>query len=85
MQEDKESLFDAADTLLACLGVMAPMVESMKFQPQAMAQAAEGWVHDGDGSGGCHGASRHSLQGGARGGGARRENRKSTREWRSRS
>ena len=42
MQEDKESLFDAADTLLACLGVMAPMVESMKFQPQAMAQAAEG-------------------------------------------
>ena len=42
MQEDKESLFDAADSLLACLGVMAPMVESMRFQPQAMAKAAEG-------------------------------------------
>lgn len=42
MQEDKESLFDAADTLLASLGVMAPMVESMRFQPEAMARAAEG-------------------------------------------
>ena len=42
MQEDKESLFDAADTLLASLGVMAPMVESMRFRPQVMAQAAEG-------------------------------------------
>ncbi len=42
MQEDKESLFDAADTLLACLEVMAPMVESMRFRPQRMAQAAEG-------------------------------------------
>ena len=42
MQEDKESLFDAADTLLACLGVMAPMVESMRFRPEAMARAAEG-------------------------------------------
>ncbi len=42
MQEDKESLFDAADTLLASLGVMAPMVASMRFQPQRMARAAEG-------------------------------------------
>ena len=42
MQEDKESLFDAADTLLASLEVMAPMVESMRFDKQAMAQAAEG-------------------------------------------
>ena len=42
MQEDKESLFDAADTLLASLEVMAPMVESMRFQPEAMAEAAEG-------------------------------------------
>ena len=42
MQEDKESLFDAADTLLASLEVMAPMVESMRFRPEAMARAAEG-------------------------------------------
>ena len=42
MQEDKESLFDAADTLLASLEVMAPMVESMRFRPEAMALAAEG-------------------------------------------
>ncbi len=42
MQEDKESLFDAADTLLASLEVMAPMVESMRFRPEAMAKAAEG-------------------------------------------
>ena len=42
MQEDKEPVFDAAETLLASLEVMAPMVESMRFHPQAMAQAAEG-------------------------------------------
>ena len=42
MQEDKESLFDAADSLLASLGVMAPMVETMRFRPEAMARAAEG-------------------------------------------
>ncbi len=42
MQEDKESLFDAADTLLACLEVVAPMVESMQFDAPRMAQAAEG-------------------------------------------
>ncbi len=42
MQEDKESLFDAADSLLASLEVMAPMVESVRFRPEAMARAAEG-------------------------------------------
>ncbi len=42
LQEDKEPLFDAADTLLASLLVMAPMVESMRFRPERMAQAAEG-------------------------------------------
>jgi len=42
MQEDKEPLFDAADTLAASLGVMAPLVESMRPQKERMAAAAEG-------------------------------------------
>lgn len=42
MQEDKESLFDAADALLSSLEVMAPMVASLRFRPERMARAAEG-------------------------------------------
>ncbi|MBT5947650.1 MAG: argininosuccinate lyase, partial [Nitrospinaceae bacterium] len=42
MQEDKEPLFDAADTLLTSLGVMAPLVESIRPQKGRMANAAEG-------------------------------------------
>ena len=42
MQEDKEPLFDTADTLLGALSVMAPLVRSMRPLPERMAQAAEG-------------------------------------------
>ncbi|MDA1000939.1 MAG: argininosuccinate lyase [bacterium] len=42
MQEDKEPLFDAADTLLASLGVMAELVAAIRPQPERMAAAAEG-------------------------------------------
>jgi argininosuccinate lyase len=42
MQEDKEPLFDAADTLVACLEVMAPMVSALRPREERMAQAAEG-------------------------------------------
>ncbi len=42
MQEDKEPLFDAVDTLSASLGVMAPLVASMRPQMERMAEAAEG-------------------------------------------
>jgi len=42
MQEDKEPLFDAADTLLASLEVMAPLVRALKPRPERMAEAAEG-------------------------------------------
>ncbi len=40
MQEDKESLFDAVDTVKMCLDVFAPMVASMKALPQNMKKAA---------------------------------------------
>ena len=42
MQEDKEAIFDAADTAKACLSMMAPMVESMKARPENMRRAAAG-------------------------------------------
>ncbi|MEE9255663.1 MAG: argininosuccinate lyase [bacterium] len=42
MQEDKEPLFDAVDTLSASLGVMAPLVASMRPLMERMAEAAEG-------------------------------------------
>ena len=40
MQEDKESLFDAVDTVKMCLDVFAPMVASMKALPDNMRKAA---------------------------------------------
>ena len=40
MQEDKEAIFDAFDTADACLGVLAPMLESMKVNGEAMRRAA---------------------------------------------
>ncbi len=40
MQEDKEGLFDALDTVAATLGVMAPMMASAEFDGEAMARAA---------------------------------------------
>ena len=41
MQEDKEGLFDACDTVSLCLKVCAPMIESMKVNADAMAKAAQ--------------------------------------------
>ena len=40
MQEDKEAIFDAFDTADACLGVLAPMLESMKVNRDNMRRAA---------------------------------------------
>lgn len=36
MQEDKEALFDAVDTVKKCLLVFAPMIETMKVNKQVM-------------------------------------------------
>ena len=41
MQEDKESVFDAVDTLKMCLGVMIPMIQTMKALPENMKSAAQ--------------------------------------------
>lgn len=42
MQEDKEALFDAIDTVKGCLTVFAPMIETMRVNHAAMDQAARG-------------------------------------------
>ncbi|NMB01134.1 MAG: argininosuccinate lyase [Firmicutes bacterium] len=42
MQEDKEPLFDAVDTVKNSLMVFAPMLDTARFNPQHMAQAAQG-------------------------------------------
>ncbi len=41
LQEDKEPLFDAADTLLGSLVMMVGMVPTLEFQPDKMRAAAE--------------------------------------------
>ena len=41
LQEDKEPLFDAADTLLGSLEMMAGMIPTLEFQPDKMRAAAE--------------------------------------------
>ena len=41
MQEDKESIFDAFDTVEQCLSVFTPMLASLKTQKAAMYQAAQ--------------------------------------------
>ncbi|MBQ8743343.1 MAG: argininosuccinate lyase [Clostridia bacterium] len=41
MQEDKEAIFDAVDTLKACLGVFAPMIATMRPIPENMYSAAQ--------------------------------------------
>jgi len=41
MQEDKEAVFDAFDTVCQCLGVFAPMVATMRVHPEAMYAAAQ--------------------------------------------
>lgn len=40
MQEDKEAIFDAVDTLHMCLTAFIPMVDTMKVLPQNMRKAA---------------------------------------------
>ncbi|MGE5593516.1 MAG: argininosuccinate lyase [Betaproteobacteria bacterium] len=40
MQEDKESLFDAVDTVASCLEVVAPMLRTMKVNSDVMREAA---------------------------------------------
>lgn len=42
MQEDKEALFDAIDTVKQCLRVFAPMLATARFKPERMAGAAAG-------------------------------------------
>lgn len=42
MQEDKERLFDAVDTVKACLTVFTPMLATMRVKEEVMAQAARG-------------------------------------------
>ncbi|MHB9027097.1 MAG: argininosuccinate lyase [Armatimonadota bacterium] len=42
LQEDKEATFDALDTTLACLEVMAGMVRGMKFRPERTLAALHG-------------------------------------------
>jgi len=42
MQEDKEALFDAIDTVEMCLPVFAEMVDTLTVRPKDMARAASG-------------------------------------------
>ena len=42
MQEDKEAVFDAVDTVKMCLKVFAPMLSTMTVKPEAMKKAAQG-------------------------------------------
>ncbi|MCR5456672.1 MAG: argininosuccinate lyase [Clostridiales bacterium] len=41
LQEDKESIFDAIETVTGCLDVFAPMVKTMKTQKDKMLSAAK--------------------------------------------
>ena len=41
MQEDKEAIFDAVDTVIMCLEVLAPMVRTMKVLPENTYKAAQ--------------------------------------------
>jgi argininosuccinate lyase len=44
MQEDKEGFFDAADTVRACLGILAPLVHALRFRRERLrALAGEGY------------------------------------------
>ena len=46
MQEDKEAVFDAVDTVKMCLKVMTPMIDTMKIIPENMRKAAnEGFIN----------------------------------------
>ncbi len=41
MQEDKEAIFDACDTVKQCLKVFAPMIDTMEALPDNMRKAAQ--------------------------------------------
>ncbi|MBQ9132714.1 MAG: argininosuccinate lyase [Clostridia bacterium] len=41
MQEDKEAVFDAVDTVKKCLGVFIPMIDTMKVKKENMYAAAQ--------------------------------------------
>lgn len=41
MQEDKEAVFDACDTVLSCLGVFTPMIQTMRVHEDSMLEAAQ--------------------------------------------
>ena len=46
MQEDKEAIFDALETVCMCLDIFAPMIRTMKLIPQNMYRAAqEGFIN----------------------------------------
>ena len=46
MQEDKESIFDALETVSMCLDIFAPMIRTMKLIPANMYRAAqEGFIN----------------------------------------
>ena len=46
MQEDKEAIFDAVDTVKLCLSTMAPMIATMTVLPENMrAAAAKGFIN----------------------------------------
>ncbi len=46
MQEDKEAVFDAVDTVTSCLEAFTPMVETMRILPNNMrAAAAKGFIN----------------------------------------
>ncbi len=40
MQEDKEGLFDTVNTLISCLGILPPFLESLQFNTELMALKA---------------------------------------------
>ena len=42
MQEDKEAVFDAVETVVMCLKVFAPMLATLKTRPVKMRKAAQG-------------------------------------------
>ncbi len=42
MQEDKEAIFDAVDTVKMCLTAFTPMLDTMRVIPQNMRKAAAG-------------------------------------------
>lgn len=46
LQEDKEAFFDATDTVIACLTIFIPLLETVKFNRERMAQAcADGYLN----------------------------------------